>query len=87
MYLGFNYYSSMAKTAIFSLSCTSSPGGAEAAITVGASTLDDGRASFSNHGPCVDVFAPGVNVSISSHNRLSVFDVYFGPDSKHLAHK
>ncbi|KAJ2985420.1 hypothetical protein NUW54_g10158 [Trametes sanguinea] len=30
---------------------------AEKAITVGASTLGDQRAYFSNHGPCVDVFA------------------------------
>ncbi|KAK4187455.1 peptidase S8/S53 domain-containing protein [Podospora australis] len=40
-----------------------SPGSAEAAITVGAiDQTNDQRASFSNFGPLVDVFAPGVRV-------------------------
>ncbi|KAK3989727.1 subtilisin-like protease 6 [Cladorrhinum sp. PSN332] len=40
-----------------------SPGSAEAAITVGAiDQRNDRRASFSNFGPVVDIFAPGVNV-------------------------
>ncbi|KAG8862602.1 serine protease [Tulasnella sp. 330] len=42
--------------------CNTSPAGAEKAITVGASTLADSRAYFSNTGPCVDVFAPGLNI-------------------------
>ncbi|KAG8962349.1 serine protease [Tulasnella sp. 419] len=42
--------------------CNTSPAGAEKAITVGASTLADTRAYFSNFGPCVDVFAPGLNI-------------------------
>ncbi|ORZ17300.1 peptidase S8/S53 domain-containing protein [Absidia repens] len=42
--------------------CGYSPASAEKAITVGASTLTDERASFSNYGKCVDVFAPGVNI-------------------------
>ena len=42
--------------------CKTSPAGAEGAVTVGASTLNDGRASFSNFGPCVDIFAPGANI-------------------------
>ena len=42
--------------------CSNSPAGAKKAITVGASTLGDERASSSNYGPCVDVFAPGVNI-------------------------
>ncbi|KAG9042276.1 serine protease [Tulasnella sp. UAMH 9824] len=42
--------------------CTTSPAAAEKAITVGASTLADSRAYFSNFGPCVDVFAPGLNI-------------------------
>lgn len=39
--------------------CEYSPAGAELAVTVGASTLSDERAYFSNFGKCVDVFAPG----------------------------
>ncbi|KAI9316607.1 serine protease 1 [Dichotomocladium elegans] len=42
--------------------CNSSPSGAEKVITVGATTITDERAEFSNFGPCVDVFAPGVNI-------------------------
>ena len=33
--------------------------GVGSALTVGASTKDDSRASFSNYGSCVDLFAPG----------------------------
>lgn len=42
--------------------CNYSPAAAEQAVTVGASTLGDERAYFSNHGKCVDVFAPGLNI-------------------------
>ena len=42
--------------------CSYSPAAAEKAVTVGASTLSDERAYFSNFGPCVDVFAPGLNI-------------------------
>jgi len=42
--------------------CEYSPAAAEKAVTVGASTLADERAYFSNHGSCVDVFAPGLNI-------------------------
>lgn len=42
--------------------CNVSPSAAELAVTVGASTLADERASFSNHGKCVDVFAPGLDI-------------------------
>ncbi|TEB17669.1 serine protease [Coprinellus micaceus] len=40
-----------------------SPAHVREAITVGASNITDGRAYFSNYGPAVDVFAPGVNVT------------------------
>ncbi|POS82862.1 hypothetical protein EPUL_005429 [Erysiphe pulchra] len=43
-------------------SCNYSPAAAELAITVGASTLDDERAYFSNFGKCNDIFAPGLNI-------------------------
>jgi cerevisin len=42
--------------------CNYSPAAAQKAITVGASGLDDSRAYFSNHGKCVDIFAPGLQI-------------------------
>ncbi|HEY0517911.1 MAG TPA: S8 family peptidase, partial [Ilumatobacteraceae bacterium] len=42
--------------------CTRSPSRAPNALTVAASTEADSRASFSNFGPCVDLFAPGTNI-------------------------
>ena len=43
--------------------CATSPASATAdALIVGASTSNDARASFSNHGPCLDLFAPGENI-------------------------
>ncbi|MCJ1458199.1 serine protease [Mycoblastus sanguinarius] len=43
-------------------SCNYSPAAAEKAVTVGASTLIDERAYFSNYGKCNDIFAPGLNI-------------------------
>ena len=43
-------------------SCSYSPARAANAITVGASTLADERAYFSNYGKCNDIFAPGLNI-------------------------
>lgn len=42
--------------------CAFSPGGVRKALTVAASDRSDGRAAFSNHGSCVDLYAPGVDV-------------------------
>ncbi|GAA5914384.1 hypothetical protein JCM6882_008219 [Rhodosporidiobolus microsporus] len=42
--------------------CSYSPAASVGAITVGASTIADERAYFSNHGKCVDIFAPGLNI-------------------------
>ena len=43
-------------------SCNYSPAAAEKAVTVGATTLADERAYFSNYGKCNDIFAPGLNI-------------------------
>jgi subtilisin family serine protease len=43
--------------------CTQSPARLAAALTVGATTSTDGRASFSNFGACVDIFAPGSGIT------------------------
>ena len=42
---------------------TTSPANVLEAITVGASDITDSRAFYSNYGLCVDVFAPGSNVT------------------------
>ena len=42
--------------------CGYSPAASEKAVTVGASTLTDERAYFSNYGKCTDIFAPGLNI-------------------------
>ena len=46
--------------------CSVSPARAPSALTVAASDQADARASFSNYGSCVDLFAPGVSI-ISAH--------------------
>jgi subtilisin family serine protease len=43
--------------------CRYSPARVPGAITVGATDRDDSRASFSNYGECLDVFAPGVDIT------------------------
>ncbi|GAA6007832.1 hypothetical protein JCM11491_003981 [Sporobolomyces phaffii] len=42
--------------------CAYSPAASKNAITVGASTIGDERAYFSNYGPCCDTFAPGLQI-------------------------
>jgi hypothetical protein len=43
--------------------CTITPANIAAAYTVAASTITDRRASFSNHGACVDSYAPGSGIT------------------------
>ncbi len=43
--------------------CTSSPARAGKAITVAATDSTDTRASYSNYGSCVDLFAPGSQIT------------------------
>lgn len=45
--------------------CNYSPARVPEAITVGATSSTDGFASFSNYGSCVDLLAPGVNITSS----------------------
>jgi subtilisin family serine protease len=43
--------------------CNSSPSSAANATTVAASTSTDARASYSNYGGCVDLYAPGSSIT------------------------
>ncbi len=43
--------------------CNYSPAGATAAMTVAASDSLDARAPYSNHGSCVDLYAPGSDIT------------------------
>ncbi len=43
--------------------CYSSPARTFSALTVGATTNLDARASYSNYGKCVDIFAPGSSIT------------------------
>jgi subtilisin family serine protease len=43
--------------------CNFSPASASGALTVAASDRTDTRASFSNYGGCVEVYAPGVSIT------------------------
>lgn len=55
--------------------CYSSPAAADGAFTVGATNIEDTRASFSNYGICVDIFAPGRNI----------LSTYIGNEFKYLS--
>ncbi|WP_440682643.1 S8 family peptidase [Cysteiniphilum halobium] len=51
--------------------CAYSPARSDVAITVGATNQWDNRASFSNYGQCVDIFAPGVDIRSDSNTDNS----------------
>lgn len=50
-------------------SCNYSPARVKVAVTVAASNIKDTKASFSNFGKCVDVYAPGVNILAAYPNN------------------
>ncbi len=58
--------------------CQSSPARYQGSITVGASDITDLYASFSNYGPCVDIFAPGVGINSSVSSSNVAYNVYSG---------
>jgi serine protease len=68
---------------------TSYVAGAPGAIVVGASTIDDKRAAYSNYGPGLDVLAPGGGSGIDpsfSHGCTqtnSVIGLYWDPRTRH----
>lgn len=53
--------------------CKVSPASAPEVMTVAASTQSDYRASFSNWGPCIDIYAPGNDIkSASTYNANGI---------------
>jgi subtilisin family serine protease len=58
--------------------CDGSPASAELPLTVGASTIKDYRAFFSNVGKCVDIFAPGYNVLSAWNEDRKSFKILSG---------
>jgi subtilisin family serine protease len=67
--------------------CNQSPAAAPDAITVGATSNNDARASFSNYGRCVDVFAPGQQITSASYQSDTATAVMSGTSmaSPHVA--
>ncbi len=51
--------------------CTSSPSAEPTVLTVGATTRTDARASFSNLGSCLDLFAPGEMITAADYTSAS----------------
>ena len=49
--------------------CAVSPARARGVVTVAASDARDGHAYFSNHGACVELYAPGVDIRSTSLRR------------------
>jgi subtilisin family serine protease len=58
--------------------CLHSPAAEPAAITVGATDIADGFASFSNRGSCVDINAPGVNITSSWYDTNTATNTISG---------
>jgi len=51
--------------------CNFSPASTALALTIGSTTRSDQRSSFSNYGPCVDLFAPGSSITSTWSNSDS----------------
>jgi serine protease len=67
--------------------CNSSPARVSQALTVGSSTNTDARSSFSNFGTCVDLFAPGSNITSAWYTGNTAINTISGTSmaSPHVA--
>lgn len=67
--------------------CTASPASEPTAITVGATTSTDARASYSNFGTCVDIFAPGSSITSAWYSSNTATNTISGTSmaSPHVA--
>ena len=52
--------------------CNFSPAAANNAITVGSTSFIGRLSSFSNHGPCVNIYAPGSDILSSTSGKLGI---------------
>ena len=59
-------------------SCNFSPAFAANAITVGSTTSLDARSSFSNYGPCTNIWAPGSDILSAGISSDSATNTYSG---------
>ena len=58
--------------------CNYSPARVSAAITVGATTSSDARASYSNYGSCLDIFAPGSSITSAWYSSTTATNTISG---------
>lgn len=58
--------------------CRFSPASTPTAITVGATTSTDARASYSNFGSCVDIFGPGSSITSAWHTSTTATNTISG---------
>ncbi len=58
--------------------CRYSPARAPTAITVGATTSTDARASYSNYGSCLDIFAPGTAITSAWYTTTTLTNTISG---------
>jgi subtilisin family serine protease len=67
--------------------CYSSPSRVGPAITVGATTSTDARASYSNYGTCLDIFAPGSSITSDWYSTNTATNTISGTSmaSPHVA--
>lgn len=67
--------------------CLESPSSTSTAITVGATTNTDARASYSNYGTCLDLFAPGSSIKSDWYSSTTATSIISGTSmaSPHVA--
>jgi serine protease len=58
--------------------CNYSPARAANAITVGSTTSNDSRSSFSNYGNCLDIYAPGSSIKSAWYNSNTATNTISG---------
>jgi aqualysin 1 len=58
--------------------CNYTPARVGPAITLGATTITDARSSFSNYGPCLDLFAPGSGITSAWNTNDSATNTISG---------